>query len=214
MAARVALRAGTAVRPAALPQAARPVAPARVVARTTRDVRAISATPPRRSTGRSVYCSAWPCSPGVGAGGASAPNGLTDRVKFRSCERPAARRDATQMRDCCRVGGGGLCPSQPIAGGVGNPLRVPMSTLTGGNPFGALAPLIEILLSPSLLRNPQRVPRLPRREWSSKAQPFPRDCCGPLPPPHSSVKYVQYSPSSFVAGGALATRRLGPNFNQ
>jgi hypothetical protein len=51
-----------------------------------------------------------------------------------------------------------------------------------------LALLIEILPSPSLL-------------------------C-PRPPPHSSVKYVEYSPSSFVAVGALATRRLGPNFNQ
>jgi hypothetical protein len=38
-----------------------------------------------------------------------------------------------------------------------------------------------------------------------------------LPSPsllRSSVKYVKYSPSSFVAVEALATRRLGPNLNQ
>jgi hypothetical protein len=33
-------------------------------------------------------------------------------------------------------------------------------------------------------------------------------------PPTASVKYVEYSPSSFVAVGAPTTRRLGPNFNQ
>jgi hypothetical protein len=41
-----------------------------------------------------------------------------------------------------------------------------------------------------------------------------RRCCGPRPLPHSSVEYVQYSPSSFVAVEALATRRLGPDVNQ